>query len=106
MIAIDTEPIISAGFPVLPTLPEKQEYNNHSLTSLYRGVDRNYEIDCRYSPCRTKCIFHHTDLGFVIFHRQSERMIGSEKEISEHYHHYLQLAIKRWRSQFNDFDIR
>lgn len=106
MITTLSKPTISSGFPTIPKQGERGYRNNKSVTSLYRSIDRNYEIDCKYSTCRTKCIFHHPDLGFVIFDRQSEQMIGSEKEISEHYHKYLQSAIKQWRSQFNDFDIR
>lgn len=106
MITTIAEPGISSGVPTLPTQKAKGDYNNRSVTSLYRGIERNYEIDCKYSACRTKCIFHHPDLGFVIFDRQSEQLIGSEKEISEHYHKHLRSAIKQWRSHFNDFDFR
>jgi len=100
------EPTIFSGLPTLPIAAEKKEKNSRKLTSLYRSTDKNYEIDCRYSPCRTKCIFHHPDLGFVLFDRKNETVIDSEKNINDHYLQHLRRAIKQWKKQFNDFDIR
>jgi hypothetical protein len=100
------EPPIFTGLPSLPIVSDKKERHDRNLSSLYRGTDKNYEIECRYSACRTKCVFHNPDLGFVLFDRHNETVIGSEKSINDHYLQHLRRAIKQWKKQFNDFDRR
>lgn len=87
------------------TVPENEQ-NGRSLTSLYRGLEKDYEIECSYSTCRSKCFFQNNELELVVFDRYSEELLFSQKEITEHYSKYLHRSIKQWRCQFNDFDIR
>lgn len=100
------EPTIFTGLPIFPIVTKKKERNNRSLTSLYRGAAKNYEIDCKYSTCRTKCVFHNSELGFVIFEREGETIIGSEKNVGEDYMRYLIRTLSQWKKHFNDFDIK
>ncbi|RXK58172.1 hypothetical protein ESA94_19370 [Lacibacter luteus] len=85
------------------TSNEKREKPERQLTALYVKENKSYEIECKNSPCRTKCHFLSSEFGEAIFDRESESFIASTKSLNDHYYKYLTRTIKNWKNNFPNF---
>lgn len=73
------------------------------LTAIYMRDGISYEIDCYYSPCKSKCHFSNSELGETIFDKETETFIAATRFIEEHYLKYLHRTIKVWQIHFPGF---
>lgn len=96
--------VIPTNIDLPPVVVSKRnEHPEKRLTALYVRDNRNYEIECKNSPCRTKCHFLSSEFGEAIFDRESETFIASTKPIDDHYFKRLKIAVRQWKIQFSDF---
>ena len=92
--------------PAPPPPPEASGKNDGSgkrLTAYYLKDHAEYEIDCSYSPSRTRCHFSSDVFGEAIFDHETEVFLASSKLIDDDYLAYLRRVIRQWKQQFPDF---
>jgi hypothetical protein len=73
------------------------------LTAIYRREGISYEIDCYYSPCKSKCHFSNSEVGETIFDKETQTFIAATRLIEEDYLKYLHRTIKVWQRHFSGF---
>jgi hypothetical protein len=92
--------------PAPPPPPEDSGKNDGSgkrLTAYYLKDHEEYEIDCSYSPCRTRCHFSSDVFGEVIFEHETEVFLASTRLLDDDYLAFLRRVIRQWKQQFPDF---
>lgn len=97
---------IEEMIPAPPPPPEASyntDHSDRSLTAYYITNNEDHEIDCFFSPCRTRCHFSNDEFGEVIFDHKTEKFLASTKFIDNDYLTYLTRVIRQWKKQFPDF---
>ena len=89
--------------PPPPESSRKNDRSDRRLTACYIKDNNEYEIDCFYSPCRTRCHFSNDELGEAIFDHETATFLASTNYLEDQYLIFLTRLTKQWKKQFPDF---